>query len=58
MSDKMKEDLQKGYVRSKVVVPIRMTPEEREHLDNLYKKSVYKSRSDYILAVLKKSWQD
>ena len=33
----MKEDLQKGYVRSKVVVPIRMTPEEREHLDNLYK---------------------
>ena len=54
----MKEDLQKDYVRSKVVVPIRMTPEEREHLDSLYKKSVYKSRSDYILAVLKKSWQD
>ena len=54
----MKEDLQKSYVRSKVVVPIRMTPEEREHLDNLYKRSVYKSRSDYILAVLKKSWQD
>ena len=54
----MNKDLQKDYVRSKVVVPIRITSQEREHLDNLYKKSVYKSRSDYILAVLKKSWQD
>ena len=54
----MKEDLQSRYIRSKVVVPVRMTLEEREHLDNLYRKSVYKSRSDYILAVLKKSWQD
>ena len=54
----MKENLQKDYVRSKVVVPVRMTPEEREHLNSFYKKSVYKSRSDYILAVLKKSWQD
>jgi hypothetical protein len=54
----MIEDLEKRYNRSKVVVPIRMTPEEREHLNSFYKKSVYKSRSDYILAVLKKFWQD
>ena len=54
----MNEDLQKKYLPKKVVVPVRMTPEERERLDSLYNKSVYKSRSDYILAVLKQSWHD
>ena len=54
----MNENLQKEYIRNKVVVPVRMTPEEREKLNDLYKRSVHKSRSDYILAVLKKSWQD
>jgi len=45
---------------TKVVVNVRMTPEEREQLDKLYKRSVCKSRSEYILAVLKRqmSWID
>ena len=44
----------------KVLVNVRMTPEEREQLDRLYKQSVCKSRSEYILAALKQqmSWQD
>lgn len=45
---------------TKVVVNVRMTPEEREQLDRLYKQSVFKSRSEYILNALKRqmSWTE
>jgi len=45
---------------TKVVVNVRMTPEELKQLDRLYKQSVCKSRSEYILAALKRqmSWID
>lgn len=52
------ENLKKQYTRDKVVVPVRMTPEERDQLNQFYNESVHKSRSDYILAVLKDSWKD
>ena len=54
----MKEELKKMHIRERVVVPVRMTPAEREKLDEFYRQSTHKSRSDYILAVLKQSWQD
>tara|TARA_R100000329_G_C7426764_1_gene150042 strand:+ start:251 stop:424 length:174 start_codon:yes stop_codon:yes gene_type:complete len=52
------ENLKKKFVPDKVVVPVRMTPEEREQLNQFYKETVHKSRSDYILAVLKAAWTE
>ena len=53
----MMEELKKMHIPKRVVVPVRMTPAEREELDKFYRQSTHKSRSDYILAVLKESWQ-
>ena len=52
------ENSRKHLAPDKVVVPIRMTAEEREQLNQFYKETVHKSRSDYILAVLKASWTE
>ena len=52
------ESLKKKLMSDKVVVPVRMTPEEREQLNQFYKETVHKSRSDYILAVLKAAWTE
>ena len=52
------ENPRRHLTPDKVVVPIRMTPEEREQLNRFYKETVHKSRSDYILAVLKASWTE
>lgn len=40
-----------------VVVPVRMTSQERDLIDDFYRKSVYKSRSQFILAVLQEKLQ-
>ena len=54
----MKKDLQKDYIRSKVVVPIRMTPEEMSTLTTFWTKSLSTSHAARYSCCAQKPSQD